>query len=156
MKISKQVEEFWRNYCEGNPQVEVNTPFQVWYFGNTSEMARELTALVLEGKKKATASLVWECEIKPEDAPITGGYSVVTDYEGVPKCVIRTTEVRVLPFSEVGAEFAFDEGEGDQSLEYWREVHWDYFSERCAEMGKEPGMEMLINCERFELLYPKV
>ena len=35
-------------------------------------------------------------------------------------CVIQTTEIRHLPFDEVDAQFAFDEGEGDQSLEYWR------------------------------------
>ena len=59
-----------------------------------------------------------------------------------------------MPFNEVDAEFAFDEGEGDQSLDYWRTVHWDYFSRRCAKIGKEPSLEMPVNCERFELLYP--
>jgi uncharacterized protein YhfF len=60
-----------------------------------------------------------------------------------------------MPFNEVDAQFAFDEGEGDQSLDYWREVHWDYFSRRCAEMNKEPSNTMPVNCERFELLHPK-
>jgi uncharacterized protein YhfF len=69
--------------------------------------------------------------------------------------VVRTTELRVVPFNEVDAEFAFDEGEGDRSLDYWREVHWDYFSRRCAAIGKEPSTEMPVNCERFELLYPQ-
>lgn len=116
-------------------------------------MAKELLQLVLEGKKTATASLVWEYEDKPEEAPVEGGYSVVTDFDGKPKCVLRTTEVRVLPYNEVDAEFAFDEGEGDQSLDYWREVHWDYFADRCAEIGREASLEMPVNCERFELLY---
>jgi uncharacterized protein YhfF len=58
-----------------------------------------------------------------------------------------------LPYNEVDAEFAFDEGEGDQSLDYWREVHWDYFSRRCADLGKAPSPEMPVICERFELLY---
>jgi len=156
MKVSTRVEEFWRRFCEDNSQVNPNTPYQVWHFGLGLEDAEELSNLVLQGKKTATASLRWEYEDKPEDAPITGGYSVVTDFKGVPKCVLRTTELRVLPFTEVDAEFAFDEGEGDQSLDYWREIHWDYFSRRCAEIGKEPDLEMLVNCERFELLYPKV
>lgn len=155
MKIPKQVEEFWKEFCAANPQINPNEPFQVWYFGLGTEDAEELANLVLAGKKRATASLVWEYEDKPEDAPILSGYSVVTDYAGNPKCVLRTTELRVLPFDEVDAEFAFDEGEGDQSLDYWRAVHWDYFSQRCAEIGKEPSLEMPINCERFELLYPK-
>jgi len=154
MKVSPQIEEFWKEFCAANPQVNPDTPFQVWHFGNTDEMAKELCSLVLEGKKTATASLPWEYENKPEDAPIVDGYSVVTDFAGNPKCVLRTTEIRVLPFNEVDAEFAFDEGEGDQSLDYWRAVHWDYFSQRCADLGKEPTPEMLVNCERFRLLYP--
>lgn len=129
--------------------------FQVWYFGLGSEDAEELANLVLAGKKRATASLVWEYEEQPENAPVLDGYSVVTDYSGKPKCIVQTTELRVVPFNEVDAQFAFDEGEGDQSLDYWRAVHWDYFSRRCATIGKEPSLEMPVNCERFELLYPK-
>ena len=154
MKVSEQVENFWREFCAANPPINPDTPFQVWHFGLGHEDAAELCSLVLEGKKTATASLPWEYEGKHEDAPVLDGYSVVTDFEGNPQCVLRTTEIRVLPFNQVDAEFAFDEGEGDQSLDYWRQVHWDYFSRRCADMGKEPDTEMLVNCERFQLLYP--
>lgn len=156
MKVSKQVEEFWQEFCAADPQTDPHAPFQIWYFGLGRDDAEELANLVLAGKKRATASLVWEYEDKPEDAPIPGGYSVVTDYAGKPKCVLRTVELRVVPFSEVDAQFAFDEGEGDRSLDYWREVHWDYFSKRCAEIGKSPNLEMPVNCEGFELLYPKI
>ena len=147
-----EVENFWRGFCEISG-VSPETPFQVWHFGLGREDAEELCQLVLEGKKIATASLPWEYEDKPEDAPIVGGYSVVTDFDGNPKCIVRTSELRVLPFKDVDAEFAFDEGEGDQSLDYWREVHWDYFARRCANLGREPNLEMPVNCERFELLY---
>ena len=155
MKVSEQVKDFWKQFCATPPQMNSGESFQVWYFGLGSEDAEELANLVLAGKKRATASLVWEYEDKPEDAPVLNGYSVVTDFEGNPKCVLQTTELRVLPFNEVDAQFAFDEGEGDQSLDYWRAVHWDYFSRRCAAIGKEPSLEMPVNCERFELLYPK-
>ena len=152
MNNSESVQNFWANFCEKSG-VDVETQYQVWYFGLGCEDALELCELVLQGKKTATASLVLEYENAPEDAPVIDGYSVVTDYDGEPKCVLRTTEIRVIPFAEVDAKFAFDEGEGDQSLDYWRKVHWDYFSRRCAEIGKKPHLEMLVNCERFELLY---
>lgn len=155
MKISPQIEKFWKEFCAANPQVKPDTFFQVWHFGIGQDDAEELLNLVLEGKKTATASLPWEYEEKPEDAPVLGCYSVVTDFAGNPKCIVRTTEIRVLPFNEVDAAFAFDEGEGDQSLDYWRAVHWDYFSRRCSDLGKEPDTEMLVNCERFELLYQR-
>jgi uncharacterized protein YhfF len=153
MNNSDKIQAFWQKFCEAtgtNPE----TPFQVWHFGLGHEDARELSDLVLQGKKTATASLVWEYEDKPEDAPVLDGYSVVTDFEGNPRCVVQTTEIRVVPYNKVDAEFAFDEGEGDQSLDYWREVHWDYFSRRCAALGREPNVEMSVNCERFKLLYP--
>jgi uncharacterized protein YhfF len=156
MNKSNSVEKFWQAFCEENPDVKPNEPYQVWYFGNTSEMAKELVNLVLKNIKTATASLFWEYENKPEEAPIVGGYSVVTDYEGVPQCIVRTTKLRVTPFNEVDEQFAFDEGEGDQSLDYWRAVHWDYFSRVCIEIHREPSNTMLVNCERFELLYPLV
>lgn len=155
-KVSQEVADFWQNFCDRHPEVNSETPFQIWHFGLGREDAEELCDLVLEGKKTATASLPAEYEKKPEDAPALNGYSVVTDFEGNPKCVVLTTELRVVPFNEVDAEFAFDEGEGDQSLDYWREVHWDYFSRRCAALGIEPSLEMPVNCERFQLLYPKV
>ena len=155
MSKTDSVQKFWEEFCRHDPGINPETAFQTWYFGLGREDALELCDLVLEGKKTATASLVWEYEGKSEDAPILRGYSVVTDFDGNPKCVLQTTELRVLPFDEVDAEFAFEEGEGDQSLDHWLKVHWDYFSRRCAEIGKEANSEMLVNCERFVLLYPK-
>lgn len=153
MSKTESVENFWREFCTANPNVLSDEPYQVWYFGDSSEMANELFALVLAGKKTATASLVREYEDKPEDAPIVGGYSVVTNFEGAPLGILRTTELLVVPFDEVDEKFASDEGEGDRSLDYWRAVHWDYFTRRLTEINRAPSRTMLVNCERFELLF---
>lgn len=155
MQKSPQIKEFRRKFCEAsgtNPE----TPFQIWFFGNSSEMARELAELVISGKKTATASLVAVNKITPEIAPIADGYSVVTDFEGNPLCIIQTTEIRHLPFDEVDAQFAFDEGEGDQTLEYWRDVHWRYFTKEAAELNLEFNEKSLVCCERFRLLFPTI
>lgn len=152
---SEIVEIFWKEFCGKNPNIKIDEPFQVWFFGNSSEMARELAELVISGKKTATASLVSVNQIKPETAPVDNGYSVVTDFEGNPLCVIQTMEIRHLPFDEVDAQFAFDEGEGDQSLENWREDHWRYFTKEAAESGIKFDEKSLICCERFKLLFLK-
>ncbi len=152
---SEAVENFWKEFCEANPRINPETPYQVWFFGNSPEMARKLAELVISGKKTATASLVAVNEMTPEIAPINDGYSVFTDFEGNPRGVIQTTEIRQLPFTEVDAQFAFDEGEGDQSLEYWRDVHWRYFTKEAAELNLEFNEKSLVCCERFELLFPK-
>lgn len=154
MTISK-VEQYWEAFVAKNAEIARDTPFQVWYFGNTKEMAIELAHLVVAGQKSGTASLAKMNELEPEKAPIDNGYSVVTDFDGEPMCIIQTAEIRHLPFNEVDANFAFDEGEGDQSLDHWRSVHWDYFAREAAENGFEFNETSIVCCERFRLLFPK-
>ncbi|NJM53433.1 MAG: ASCH domain-containing protein [Blastocatellia bacterium] len=119
-------------------------------------MAKELAELVISSEKKATASLVEFNKNHPEVAPIDAGYSVVTDFHGEPLCIIQTTEIRHIPFDEVDAQFAFDEGEGDQTLEDWRDGHWAYFTKEAAENGLEFNEKSLICCERFKLIFSAV
>lgn len=153
--MSRSVRQYWKAFLESSPQLPPGTPYQTWHFGNTPEMAAELAGLVISGKKTATASLLAVNEIRPDEAPIDDGYSVVTDIDGEPLCIIQTTEIRHIPFSEVDAEFASDEGEGDQSLEYWRAVHHRYFTREAAELGLEFNENSLICCERFRLVHPR-
>ena len=152
--MSKTAEQFWAEFLDANPHIDPATPYQVWYFSNTSKSARELAGLVLEGKKTATASLKAVNEVEPEKAPIDDGYSVVTDFEGEPLCVVQTAEIRHIPFDEVDAQFAFDEGEGDRTLDEWRKTHRDYFSREAPQYGVGFDGSSIICCERFRLLYP--
>jgi uncharacterized protein YhfF len=59
----------------------------------------------------------------------------------------ETVELTRRRFKEVDAAFAFDEGEGDRSLGWWRRAHTNYFTRR-GEFA--PGME--VYCERFRLV----
>lgn len=150
-----RADQYWDAFLNGNPEIARDTPFQIWYFGDATEMAIELAQLVISGQKSATASLAKMNELEPEKAPVDSGYSVVTDFEGEPMCIIQTAEIRHLPFNDVDAIFAFDEGEGDQSLDYWRSVHWDYFAREAAENAFEFDETSLVCCERFRLLFPR-
>ncbi len=148
-------DQYWDLFLTANPEIARDTPYQVWYFGNTSEMANELAELVISGKKTATASLAKMNEIEPVNAPVEHGYSVVTDFAGDPMCIIQTTEIRIYLLTKSMPAFAFDEGEGDQSLDYWRSVHWDYFAREAAENGFEFDETSIVCCERFQLLFPR-
>jgi uncharacterized protein YhfF len=152
---SERAERFWEKFRLAEPSVAATAAYQVWYFGNTREMALELAGLVLAGRKTATASMLKMNELRPENAPLPSGYSVVTDFDGEPLCVIQTTEIHNLPFKEVDAVFAADEGEGDLSLEYWRRVHRDYFSKEAEQYGFVFDEHSTICCERFRLLFPR-
>lgn len=126
---------------------------EVWAFGDSAALADELCALVVQGVKTATADLVWTVEFEGRSVPKTGDTSVILDGQGEAVCIIQMTTVRILPYDNVPPEFAYDEGEGDRSLAYWRDAHWRYFSRRCAEMGREPMLSMPVVCEHFRVLY---
>ena len=82
-----------------------------------------------------------------------GDVEIVIDWSGEPLAVVEVTEVRVLPFNEVDATFARDEGEGDGSLAAWRDGHWRYLSRECARVGRQPEPTMPVVCRRFRLLH---
>lgn len=146
--------EFWQTAARAVPDLPRSPDHQVWHFGDHEALARELATLVLNGRKRATAGLLWEAEDDPNMMPVVGGYSLVTDYAGAPLLIIRTSEVDVRPYRAVDAAFAAAEGEGDGSLEYWRAAHWRYFSRRCAALGRAPSEDMPVIMERFTLIYP--
>jgi|SRR6185312_4383265 len=112
-------------------------------FGDSGELADELLALVLEGKKRATC---WAVAEGMKGAEI-GKCMVALDGSGRPRAVLRTLELTQRRFDEVDAAFAFDEGEGDRSLDYWRAAHQRYFARL-----KLYQSDMMLWCERFELV----
>lgn len=156
MTLSEHVEEFWKRFSTARMEADEKPPgdeYEAWYFCNNEKDANELGDLVLKGIKTATASLHWVYEAENEKVPEPGDFSVITDWDGNPLCVIETTEVRILPFNEVDPAFAHDEGEGDRSLGFWREVHWRFFSMEAADIGREPEETMPVVCERFRVIY---
>jgi len=124
-----------------------------YYFCSDEESANHLASLVVQGEKQATASLLWSYEADSEPLPEVGQLSVITNWKGEPQCIVEVTEVEIKPYNEVSAEFAFIEGEGDKSLEYWRKVHWEFFSKECEEIGKQPTKEMLVILEQFTVVW---
>jgi uncharacterized protein YhfF len=131
------------------------TSYTSWQFGYGVEQGDRLVALVLTGPKRATAGALWAYEHDGEDVPRPGEFSVVTDGSGMARCIIRTTAVDVVAFDSVDAAFAYDEGEGDRTLEYWRATHWDFFVRELSGMGLEASPDMPVVCERFEVVFPQ-
>ena len=146
--------EFWQMACRAVPDLSPTADYQVWHFGDSAPLARNLADLVLHGPKRATSGLLWDAELDSTMMPVQGGYSLVTDHAGAPLLIIRTTRVEIRPYEEVDADFAAAEGEGDGSLQYWCDAHWAYFSRRCAVLGRTPSNDMPVVLERFALIYP--
>lgn len=145
------VPKFWSRYLA--EAGDADGEYMVWYFADNAKDADELLGLVVEGNKRATAALAWAYEYDNEPLPAPGDRHVVTDFGGEPGCVIRTTGVDVVPYDSVTPEFAAAEGEGDLSLDHWREVHWPYFIRECERVGREASTAMPVVCHQFRLLF---
>ncbi|MDO8120109.1 ASCH domain-containing protein [Isoptericola sp. b490] len=125
-----------------------------WSFGDTPELADALLALVLDGRKTATATAVVEFEAAGEPLPVVGDLSIVLDGLGRPRALLRTTAVRRVRFADVDAAHAAAEGEVDGSLESWRTDHDRYWRRVLPALGTQVGPDLELVLERFELRYP--
>ena len=155
-ETQSRIEDFWQSYLSG---LAADSPLRIqpmppaWGFGNSPEMADELGSLVYQGIKTATCSLLWEHDFDGEPLPKVGELSIVLDGDERPLCLIETVDVSIRPYNQVDERFAYDEGEGDRSLQYWRQAHWQFFSKICAQIQHTPEESMPLVCERFRLVY---
>jgi len=146
-KIEQYFEQFKRD--TNQPQAEFDDVEDYW-------MPEVLVPLILNGEKTATAMAYDEFIAENEPLPeVDGKFSVLVDADEEPVAILRTTKIEVVPFLEVSAEHAYKEGEGDKSLEYWREVHRTFYKEMAEEFGFSFDDEATFKCvlQEFEVVY---
>ena len=145
MEMPAECRPFWEAFaktCTADPTPRL---LEAFFFDDNERSANQLAALVLAGRKRATAALLWSHEQENKPLPRPGDLSIVTDFAGTAVCVIKTSRVDIVRFDEVSEEFAATEGEGDGSLAYWRRAHEAFFGRECKRMP--------VVCERFEVVY---
>lgn len=149
------ISRVWKKYLQsiGESVETTDKKFTSWHFDVTERSANLLLDLVIVGKKKATASLPWAFEYDNEPLPKVDDYSIITNWDGIPKAIIRTKSIEIVPFNEVTGTFAAKEGEGDLSLEFWRKAHKEYFTYECLRIGKQFIEDIPVLCEEFELVF---
>lgn len=140
--------ELWEAFIMENNFVECH--YETWAFGVEADL---LAHLVATGRKTATASAYPLYELENEPLPAIGAYSVILDSKDNAVCIIQTKKVTIVPFYEVSAEHAYKEGEGDKSLDFWREVHEKFFTECLNEAGLKFTPAMKVVCEEFAVVY---
>jgi uncharacterized protein YhfF len=147
--------ELWEEYAAAHPGAVAACPeHTVEHFGDSEALADELLGLVLEGGKRATSSLVADFRAEGEQLPRIGSHWIACDGRGVPRIIIRSTELRVGTFATVDAAFAAAEGEDDRSLESWRREHRRYWTRTCAARGVTWSEDDEIVLERFAVVWP--
>lgn len=148
------VKEFWQEFLTATGKDYRAQYIECFHFELTEKLANELLALVLSGQKRATASSLLAYEIEGARMPQVGDYSIVTDWDGNPKCVIETTAVTVLPFREITFDICKREGE-DDTLESWQKGHRAFFIADGKALGYEFTENMLVVFEDFKVVFTK-
>ena len=151
----KTIKNYWEQFLASLPPDSFYRAktYTAEGWGDGPALADELGALIVQGTKTATCSALWEWEAEENPIPQPGLITIVLDGRGEPLCIVETVEVTIRKYNEVDADFAREEGEGDLSLNYWREAHGSYFSRVLRKIGKEFSEEMPLVCERFRVIY---
>src|SRR5471032_2188258 len=149
---SALTDEFWRGYREAAGLH--HDDYDVVAFGDSPKMATELAELTVAGIKRATAGLLRQFGPDAEAPPVLGGYALLLDGANQPRAIWRTTELRVGPLNSVDQRFAWDEGEGERTRDWWLAAHLRFFSLRAAAEGFAMHDEIETVFERFEVVWP--
>lgn len=137
-------EQFWGE--EEHPAL-----VSAWMFG---EAVDELAQAVIDRRKTATCSALKLYELENEPVPVIDEYSIILNSLEEPVAIIKTVDVSVIPMNEVTEEFALAEGDG--SYRNWKEIHERYFKRELGKVGLEFTEDVLLVCERFELVDVKL
>ena len=145
----------WREYAAGRTgSVPPEEDPVVEQFGDHRALADELLALVLTGTKRATAGLVADFAAADEPLPRVGGHWIACDGAGVPRCVLRSTELRLGRLSSVDDAFAWDEGENDRTRDTWLAGHLGLLHPHAGGPGNAWSDDLEVVFERFRVVWP--
>ncbi len=142
----------WSDFINSHPTYAKREVTEIYHFCYEKRDADALAELVKNGIKTATSSLHILYEEEGETLPQVGEISIITDYDGCAKAIIETTLVELVRFSDVSADFAYREGEGDRSLDYWQRVHREFFTAELRELGIDFDENMLVVLEQFKVI----
>ncbi len=126
--------------------------FRVRHFGQDARVADLLVSLIAAREKTGTFTSPWIFEGNRNEAPVLGGYTVVTDFAANPRLLLRTTAVRTMRFDEISEAETLVDGPAVRTLGVWRQVHWAYFERKLAKLDRTPSPDMPVTVEEFEVV----
>lgn len=145
----------WRAYAEHRGGAGLDdADYTVEHFGDTAGLADGLLEIVLSGRKRATAELVSEFAYRGDPLPRIGSHWIACVSTGAPRIVIRSTSLRIGPFTSADAAFAFAEGEDDRTLASWQREHRRYWERTTAARGAVWSESEEIVFEYFAVVWP--
>lgn len=148
---SKIIIEKYLKFIKNNSKEKV--PYEEIQFCKTKSVATKLANDVLTGVKYASSSLYYIYEKGEKVLPKIGNLSVVLDGDDNAVCIIKCIATRLTPFWKVSSLFAEKEGEGDLTLESWKEIHRIRFKREMERYPHDFNEEMTVICQEFEVVY---
>jgi len=144
--MNEKTKEYWDEFWK---EKEKPASVKAEQFGFDPDM---LATLVIKGRETATSSAYVLYELEDEQIPTVDSYSIILNSKDEPVAIIKYIDVQILPMNKVPIEHAIDEGEGDLSYKCWWNDHKAAFTMDLEEYGMNFSEDMLVVCERFELV----
>jgi len=149
-----EIIRFWEEFLRATNRDSTITFEEAFHFEITETGANELLDLVLQGRKKATASSLAAFRLEGVKVPEVGDFNILTDWHGTPKCVTRVTKVTILPYQDMTFDICRREGE-DECLQTWQNNHQKFFQAEGKALGYIFEANMPVVFEDFEVVFKK-
>ena len=152
MSLREEIDAFWRRFLFVKG-LDKSVQWQdCFHFDTTPAGAERALGLVLSGVKQATVTSLEAFQRLGLRPPKRGDLSIVTTWEGVPRCVIQTVSVLIQPYSAFTEEQALLEGE-DTTLEGWRIRQRNLLIAEARELSYVFTPTQSLVQERFRVVY---
>lgn len=152
MKLNNVELDYWNSYLSTLDEKPKVPNVEASIAGN-DEIADQLLDLYLTGKKTAGSGLVKDYELSGDELPKVGNHWILLDSKKSPRCIVKTVRVEFYQFDQVPREVAIAEGEGDLSLEYWRNAHINFFRTFLKDWGVTDLDKETLVTEFYELVF---
>jgi ASCH domain len=146
---SARTDEFWRAYRDAAGLRHDN--YDVVPFGDGAEMATELAGRRQQARHRGIGPAIWSGR---RAAAGRRGLRRLARWHRPPARDLAHDRGQDRTLNSVDERFAWDEGEGERSRDWWLSAHRRFFARRSAAQDFQMHDEIETMFERFEVVWP--
>ena len=161
---SPEIDAFWKNACTALNIDEESRHYALPFAecdetqGEVVETINSIGELAVKSLKRRTCHQAIQFEMDDVAMRSVGDYWIVVKVDGTPVCVVKIIGINIVPFNQVGPEFAASEGPERgliPSHENWSYAHRRYFIKQCERWGVPWREDNPVVCESFITVYSR-
>ena len=161
---SPEIDAFWKNACTALNIDEESRHYALPFAecdetqGEVVETINSIGELAVKSLKRGTCHQAIQFEMDDVAMRSVGDYWIVVKVDGTPVCVVKIIGINIVPFNQVGPEFAASEGPERgliPSHENWSYAHRRYFIKQCECWGVPWREDNPVVCESFITVYSR-